>query len=252
MTLADLIAGSETLTVELKRDANDHDLVEAVVCLALQVPRATLPVATSTGRYLRRALGGGGGRRPRTVRRAAWSLVSSVGGHVPGAGRSRRLRPGARLRAGPAGADGAPVRARARADLAPRGGRAVQGVRRAGDPPPPASRQQAPRPSARRRTTRRPLRVARREDRAEPEARLNGYGALMSEFILPVDTYARRSKDDRGGWRTGRATRARSAGARPEAANVMTRWRRNVRGHSTARKFWAPPMTRPKPCGGGR
>jgi hypothetical protein len=34
MTLADLIAGGETLTVELKKDANDHDLVEAVVGLA--------------------------------------------------------------------------------------------------------------------------------------------------------------------------------------------------------------------------
>lgn len=34
MTLADLIAGGETLTVELKKDANDHDLIEAVVCLA--------------------------------------------------------------------------------------------------------------------------------------------------------------------------------------------------------------------------
>jgi ATP-dependent DNA helicase RecG len=121
MTLAELIAGGETLTVEFKRDANDHDLVEAVVCLAnaqggtlvlgveddgkvvgarprhgratdprrvealvsnstrpaigvraeletvagksvlvLQVPKAILPVATSAGRYLRRALGGDG------------------------------------------------------------------------------------------------------------------------------------------------------------------------------------------------
>jgi ATP-dependent DNA helicase RecG len=121
MTLADLIAGGESLTVEFKKDANDHDLVEAVVCLAnaqggtllvgvdddgrvvgarprhgattdprriealvsnstrpsigvraeletlggkavlvLHVPRATIPTATSTGRYLRRALGGDG------------------------------------------------------------------------------------------------------------------------------------------------------------------------------------------------
>jgi hypothetical protein len=34
MTLADLIAGGESLAVEFKKDANDHDLVEAVVCLA--------------------------------------------------------------------------------------------------------------------------------------------------------------------------------------------------------------------------
>ncbi len=121
MTLADLIAGGESLTVEFKKDANDHDLVEAVVCLAnaqggtllvgvdddgrvvgarprhgtttdprriealvsnstrpaigvraefeslgsksvlvVHVPKATIPTATSTGRYLRRALGGDG------------------------------------------------------------------------------------------------------------------------------------------------------------------------------------------------
>ena len=34
MTLADLIAGGESLTVEFKKEANDRDLVEAVVCLA--------------------------------------------------------------------------------------------------------------------------------------------------------------------------------------------------------------------------
>jgi hypothetical protein len=121
MNLAELIAGGESLTVELKKDVSDHDLVETVVCLAnaqggvlivgvdddgkvvgarprhgtttdprrieamvssstrpsigvraelqtvggktvlvLHVPTATIPTATSTGRYLRRALGGDG------------------------------------------------------------------------------------------------------------------------------------------------------------------------------------------------
>src|SRR5690606_21942851 len=34
MTIADLIAGGETLDVEFKSDVNDTELVETVVCLA--------------------------------------------------------------------------------------------------------------------------------------------------------------------------------------------------------------------------
>lgn len=64
------------------------------------------------------------------------------------------LRPRARLRAGPAGADGAPVRARARADLAPGGGRPVQAVRPAGDPAAQAGRREALGPPPRGRKTR--------------------------------------------------------------------------------------------------
>lgn len=122
MTLASLIGAGERLTVEFKSDANDTELVEAVVCLAnhpeggtllvgvrddgrvvgahprhgkvtdprrvealvsnstrpalavraevetyegrsvlvVRVPKAIIPTATASGRYLRRALGGDG------------------------------------------------------------------------------------------------------------------------------------------------------------------------------------------------
>lgn len=118
-SLSELIAGGESLDVEFKRDANDTELIEAVVCMAngsggtlvigvdddgvvhgarprhgkttdprriealisnstrpsvgvqaevdtiekravlvIRIPPATIPTATSTGRYLRRVLGG--------------------------------------------------------------------------------------------------------------------------------------------------------------------------------------------------
>jgi hypothetical protein len=64
MTLARLIAGGESLVSNLTRPSvgvrAELESLDDKTVLVLRVPKATVPTATSTGRYLRRTLGGDG------------------------------------------------------------------------------------------------------------------------------------------------------------------------------------------------